>query len=536
MPKIYKYLLITIVSIVAYSNTFNAPFAYDDLSSIVGNTYLDDPGNYISKFSFTRQRSLTDLTFALNRLLHQDWLPGYHLTNLLIHIVTAILVMKLVTTTLDTPLLKKTPMAKQKNLLGFLCGLVFATHPIQTQSVTYIVQRYASLATLFYVLSIYLFSLAFQSKKSTTSKILLLAGALTAAILAIYSKETAFTIPLMMTAYYTYFFGLKKKLPAMIWLSSLSSIIILIAINLFSITAIFRWQAISESGITITGSNYSITQLLVLLKYLQLLLIPIGQNLIYDFPILNSLWDLRALAGLVTLTTLIGIAVKIYSKWRLVSFGIIWFLISLLVESSFIPLKHVIFEHRLYLPMVGFSIVLVSTLWHVLQKKNPAFIYTILILVISYSLLTINRNRVWQTSLSLWQDVVNKSPRLATTNTNLGTAWAKNANFAQATFYLKRAISLDPGYKVAYNNLGNVLASQGYQQQSIDYFKKAIDLDPTFENPYNNLGYVYLELNQPDLAIAYFQQALKLNANFAKAQNNLDLAQKIKSGDLPPLQ
>jgi tetratricopeptide (TPR) repeat protein len=181
------------------------------------------------------------------------------------------------------------------------------------------------------------------------------------------------------------------------------------------------------------------------LKYIQLLLLPINQNVDYDFPISNSLFDPRTILSLLALLVLVGVAIKLFTTQRLISFGIFWFLATLSIESSIIPISDVIFEHRTYLPSFGFCIVLVSTLHHYFgENRQKLFMVTFAGIVAGYALLTINRNLVWKTPTTLWSDVIKKSPNKARGYNNRGIMYNESKSYDLALNDFNKAIALQP--------------------------------------------------------------------------------------------
>ncbi|MEE9614704.1 MAG: hypothetical protein V3W31_07095, partial [Thermodesulfobacteriota bacterium] len=204
--------LIAVTALVVYSNTLNGPFLFDDDWYVVNNVKIRDLGNFLD---LSGTRYVTFLTFALNYYFGGLDPFGYHLANIVIHMVNGLLVWWLVILTFRTPAMERTAGEPGlKYLVALVAALIFVSHPIQTQAVSYITQRFASLATLFYLLSLVLYV-----KWRFSRRWWLYAVSLLSAIVAMKTKEIAFTLPAMLCLYELAFFpreGFSKRLPALV--------------------------------------------------------------------------------------------------------------------------------------------------------------------------------------------------------------------------------------------------------------------------------------------------------------------------------
>jgi hypothetical protein len=207
--------LIALLGLLAYSNTFDVPFTFDDFENISENPIIKDFNHFIEpstaggykKYAALKSRYMGYLTFALNYRAHGLDVRGYHAVNLAIHIVNALLVYWLVVLTFRTPFMKDSQFRDYAGYIALFSALLFVAHPVQTQAVTYIVQRLASLATLFYLLAIALYVKCRLCGALSSRSAVLYALALISAVLAMKTKETAFTLPVMVALYEVLFFG-----------------------------------------------------------------------------------------------------------------------------------------------------------------------------------------------------------------------------------------------------------------------------------------------------------------------------------------
>jgi tetratricopeptide (TPR) repeat protein len=215
----------------------------------------------------------------------------------------------------------------------------------------------------------------------------------------------------------------------------------------------------------------------------------------------------------------------------LIAFGILWFFLALSVESSFIPIVDVIFEHRLYLPSIGAFIALSAALFAAAMKaKNiwpgaeKAVIPLVLVIVLMLSTATFARNRVWQDKARLWEDVVRKSPGNARAHNNLCFVYAGNGRTDQAIQQCRAALGLIPDYLDARINLGIAYNAKGMYDQAIEHFLIALSMHPDDADAHNNLGIAYVSKGMFDEGITHYQIALRLWPDYAEAYNNLGVA------------
>jgi hypothetical protein len=460
--------------VVAYSGTLTTPFFFDDELVIVKNPVIKDMGLFFEpskaeiftghfEYPTFKRRYIGYLTFALNYRLHGLNVSGYHLVNLFIHISTALLLYLLVILSFQTPFLRSSSLKDYAPHIALFSALLFACHPLQTQAVTYIWQRVTSLASLLLLLSLTAY-VRWRLSQSASAGIKALPWyllCLLSAVLAMKTKEIAFMLPLTI-ALYEFFFFQGPIARRTLFLVPLFCTMLIIPLTLFSIdqpageliddvegmrgnTELSRWQ-------------YLMTSFRVIVTYVRLLFLPIHQNLDYDYPVYSSFLDGAVLLSFLFLMSLLGLGVSLLFRsrdtsphLRIISFGIFWFFINLLLESSIIPLNNVIWEHRLYLPSMGVSLAVSTLVFTGVQKlrergkggaQTAVSVLVAVVLILTGA--TYARNRVWGDEVTLWQDVVKKSPRKARGDNNLGNAYRSLGNFDEAIKQYQFALQLDP--------------------------------------------------------------------------------------------
>ncbi|MBF0490405.1 MAG: tetratricopeptide repeat protein [Candidatus Omnitrophica bacterium] len=569
--KIWSALAIICLGLMAYSNTFHASFQFDDKPSITANYAIKHLGDISTIWNSWPCRFLTYLSFAFNyRLSYLDVL-GYHLTNILIHLGAALLLWWLTLLTFETPVMKNDKLSAYANRIALLAGLIFVSHPIQTEAVTYIVQRASSLAGLFYLatLSCYVKARLLEEDRSkSTQRRVFYVFALILTVGTMFTKEHVITLPFAILLYEGCFlkrgnkFDWQKVAPFL-----LTVFIIPLSMVLTKYIDLHGMRRTIEGPQGISSLEYLLTQFRVILTYIRLLILPINQNLDYEYSISHSLFELDTFVSLMILIAIFFIALRLFKNFRLLAFSIFWFFLTLLPESSIIPIRDVIFEHRLYLPMVGYSLFLVGGIFYIAEKKSLKIVCVLLGLVIGInSYLTYERNKVWQDEFHLWDDTVHKSPHkerpvnvrgslyealgkydlaIADYNksmelnphfiaplANRGNSYFKQGQLDLAIADYTRVIQLIPNDSGTYNNRGSVYLKQGDLGKAVKDFNKAIELNPVYFDAYANRGDCYMKLGKVTEALADYNKTVRLSPDSIQAYNNrANLYDRLKDFD-----
>lgn len=559
-----KHLLITffllgVLGFLIYSNTFHATFQWDDLPNIVESQGAKDPRTFLK---VSAPRFIGILSFAANYSIGELDEFGYHLVNLLIHIGNAFLVYLLVLRFVEASATFYDSGRVSDRWLALCTAFIFLTHPIQTEAVTYIIQRFASLATFFYLLAVFLYlkwrltTYGYKKPQAFIPSWIWYFAALVATVLAMKTKEISFTLPFMLVLVDLILVRRSggKKWPAWIPFLLTLPIIPLSHLPAFHIGGGFPRQAVGMDRL-----HYLFTEFPVIVSYLLLIVFPIDQNLDYDYPIYDSFFVPQVMASFLFLLLLAALAIYLVFfrdrslnlpgsalsvrsvlkpyEFRLLGFGIFWFFLALSVESSIVPLDDVIFEHRLYLPMTGGLVsmllgltipmrIVAARFW-----KNPVgdsysgfrfFRPVMVILVLFLSYLTYERNLVWQTPYTLWKDVTEKSPEKARPHLNLGVAYyeVKESTEKAIAEYL-RALVLDPVNPEADFNLGRAHDKLGRIDEAVQKYQDAISIRPNYAKARNNLGVIYMKKGLREQAVRELETSIELEPVNPATHNNL---------------
>ena len=477
-----RLLLIVVVGVAAYSNTFGMPFNFDDAANIINNAVVKELNVAGIKAAFQHRRAFGILTFQINYFLSGVNVFGYHLANIFIHIVAALLIYAMISLLLRTPYFAKVTTPSATTLpVAFFTALLFVAHPVQTQAVTYIVQRFASLATLLFVAAIVCYLKARISQQRPQRSILREVGWFTgfvaALLLAFSTKEIAYTCPLAIVLVELLFFELSRAKLLKLFLAALATITLLLirlsSGNMSLDTVISKLDDITRVQTISSRSDYLFTQFRVIVTYLRLLLMPVNQSVDYDYTLSHSFFEWKVLVSFLLLLAIFSVSLWLIAVssegrpyFRLSAFGILWFFLTLSVESSVLPIIDLIFEHRVYLPSVGFFMATSSFGllfgWErssLLVRQRVVLGLLLLALVLAGA--TWKRNLVWTNEVTLWEDAAAKKPDSARAWNNLGGALIKQREGVKALQALIRSIELDPSKADALNNVGIAIDLMG---------------------------------------------------------------------------
>jgi len=470
-------VLLFIAGTLAYLNSLNAPFVFDDGLSIERNPGVR-LGNYYSG-SWLWPRSLLFITFSLNHRFGGMDVRGYHMVNLLLHLLAGILVFFLARRTFTR--------------IGFslfspdwaagLSAAFFVLHPVQTESVTYISSRSELLSTLFYASALVVFSYWPEEKIGFLS-------ALTIAVLfalGLGAKETIISLPLSLLLYDFIFIARGN---ARVLLKHWRFYAVFISLGLVgSVYLLRQWlQFFQPDPQLLSPLQYLLTQTRVIVRYIRILFIPISLNLDYDFRPSTTFIDAEVILCSVILAALIVMGLYWRRLYPILAFGILWFFVTLAPTSSVVPIQDVIFEHRLYLPLVG-----VCLMFPVLSRRKSVACVILGLLLIG----TVFRNYTWADEIRLYNDIVEKSPMKARAYNALTLAYMKRGQITQAETTAKLGIAnvSGTGRYDLYAVLGNIYLQSGrYDDAIMAYTNSLGGQDPALV--YNNLGLAYLYSSQ----------------------------------------
>jgi tetratricopeptide (TPR) repeat protein len=563
---------LALATVAAYSHTFAVPFVFDDTSSILANPSLDHFGSAWSPppLLTVSGRPLVNVTLALNRAVSGVSPWSYHALNLLIHLGAGLTLFGVL-----RRLLLRPPLAARFGAAAWPAAATVAAlwllHPLQTESVTYVIQRVESLMGLCYFFTLYAFLRAtegetFGRSAATTSpgasrptsparrRLGWLAASVVACLAGMASKEVMVSAPLLvLLADRTFVAGSFRAA----WQRRTRYYVALAATWLLLAGLIFGTR--SRGGTAgfdtdLSPWTYALTQLHALTVYLKLSFWP--HPLVFDYGT-----DVVKYAADVTLPGFLVAALVAGTGWALwrrpvLGFAGAWFFAILAPSSSVIPVAtQTMAEHRMYLPLVAVLAALILGLY---ARLGRSVVVGGLVLAAIFAGLTWQRNQIYRDELALWTDTVARRPGNARAHYNLAETLARAQRVDEAIAQYQAALERDPNYPEAYNNLGvllrqtnrpadalacferasridpgdpisrynyaDALARAGRLDEAVAQFRAALDLRPDHLETLNDFGGVLLALNRPPEAIALFERALRVRPGFADAHGNLGLA------------
>lgn len=505
-------------ALLAYANTFSAPFIFDDLTAITNNPtirHLWPPGEALSPpvtGGSAAARPLVNLSFAINYALGGERVEGYHALNLLIHIAAGLALFGLVRRTLARPVLRARWGAAAVPV-AFFTALLWTVHPLLTESVTCVVQRTESLVGLWYLLMFYCLVRAAEPAAPRRW----LAGSFAACLLGMLTKEVMVTAPVLAVFFQAVLIDGSWR-TAWQRRGKFFALLALSWVPLAFLVAHNRHRFGSAGfGLGIAWWEYALTQCQAITRYLALSFWPHPLVVDYGDAIVRSpgeVWpQALVLAGLLAAT-----AIAWFRKIP-AAFAGLWFFAILAPSSSFLPLvTQTIAEHRMYLPLAAVIVLVVTGAYALAGRRSLA---VLAVLAVVLTVLTVRRNEVYRTPLTLWRDTVAKAPDNARAHNNLGNTLDDTGQEAEAMHEYERALELKPDDAMAHYNLANMLARRNRLAEAIVHYQASLRAEPGSADTHNNLGNTFALQARWAEAQVEFAAALRINPDDPVAHNNL---------------
>lgn len=514
---------VLLATCLMYSNVLQGPPIFDDIGYIKSNDKIRDISDIGAIWRAWKHpaRFVGYFTFALNYHFHGYNWSGYHVTNIMIHLINILLVWSLVRLLFRTAGLKDGPQARDGELIALITAMFFAAHPMQTQAVSYMAQRFASLATLFYLLTVLCYIKGRLCPRQAAG---MFAIAGVSALLGMFTKQITITLPAAVLLVEFLFIrprGVPWKINWKLVVGVGVFVLIVPAIFKFDVPGILsiRHPSGSHRGDNLDNLSYLLTQFRVIATYLNLMFLPVGQNLLYDFTTSYSLLEPKTFWCFLLLVTLLTYGVSSLRRNVLMAFGIFWFFLTLSVESSVIVIKHVIFEHRMYLPSFGFFLFCAAWLAGQARSRRKC-LATAAVITLTFAVLTYQRNFVWADDVAMWRDVIAKSPEKSRPYMNLGIAYIERQQWPQAIAYLDLAIEKYARNHAAYSNRGMAHFAMGRPDLSIQDFDRALEIKPDYQEALINRGNYYSYIKNYPAAIADYDAVITSNPQAVEAIHN----------------
>ena len=503
--RLLSAILIILLGACVYANAVNGTFLWDDDALVRDNALIKDRANLPG--IFTRDiaagtekeslyyRPLQILTYMVDYAIWKEDVRGYHLSNILWHILAALALFGSVILFFDD------------RRLALLTGLFFVVHPVHTEAVTYISGRADPLALFFLLLTFIFYIKTAQTFRPGQFFFMLASYAL-----ALFSRENSLILPFLLLIYHVSF---NKKFCAKAFLPLLG---VALAYG------ILRGIVLNGSAVQ-TGTTTLFERLpgffAAVATYIRLLFFPFGLHMEYGNK-LFSWGDPNVIAGLAILTVVLVYAWYKKQNDRLVFFSVSWFLVALLPVSNLYPIGTYMAEHWLYVPSIGFFLIIAKLLNRLCEKHKTIAIAVTVCALGYFAILTVRQNAVWQNPIDFYERLVRLAPDSARAYNNLGKAYYNAERDSEEIIPLyKTAVELKPDYYGAYFNLGLIYSREGQYGQAVEAYKNVTRLKPNFARAHNDLGYAYYRIQQFAPAAESLKQAVTLQPGYAEAYLNL---------------
>ncbi|HTT55813.1 MAG TPA: tetratricopeptide repeat protein [Opitutaceae bacterium] len=507
---------LAVAVVAAYATSLANGFVFDDQPGIVRNEtirHLTDWRAVLSpplKNAGAGGRPLVNLTLALNHALGGLDPRGYHLANLGIHLVAALVLFGLLRRTLARPAAGSGPAGVALPLAAG-AALLWALHPLVTESVTFAIQRNESLMGLFYLLTLYAFARAADAPAPAAAR--WRRAMVAACLLGMLTKEVMVTAPVIVWLYDRTF--VSGTLGAA-WRRHGRWHLVLAATWLPLIWLVWRGAERGGTvgfGLGVTPWHYLLTQCRAIVHYLGLAVWPHPLVADYGDAIVTSLRAVLPQASL-----LAGLAAAtLLALWRrpVLGFAGAWFLVILAPSSSVVPLTtQTMAEHRMYLPLIAVVTAGVLALHRLAGRRSlPA----LLALAVAFGGLTARRNAAYHDEITFWRENIAALPGNFRSHNDLAIALGAAGDYAGAVEQFQAALQIRPDNADAHYNLGTIFANLGRDAEAIREFNETLRLSPASADAQVNLGNVLLRARHPAEALARFDAALRLKPDLVAA-------------------
>ncbi len=527
-----------------YGRTLDAPFIFDDVALIEANPSIrqlwplvgmevegapltPSPGTPVSG------RPLVNLTFALNYHFGQFDPWGYHVVDIFLHACCALMIWAIMRRTLRLESFHG-KFDQVAGFLSFAVALVWAVHPLDTETVIYVTQRTELMMALFYLATMYACIRYWSTARPAARGAWLMLAAVCCA-LGMLSKEMMASAPAIMLLYErTFIAGSFGKALRRSW-----PLYLLLALTWLPLVAL-NWQQprtpLAGFGMGIDAVTYWYTQCQVLLYYMRLAVWPWPLMIYYDVPLLHGIsqaWPWVLSVALLALLT-------VWLVWRRPALGFIpvW-IVAILSPTLVVPcVGELAVERRMYLPLVAIVALFVVGLCLVAVQLAGKFasarvarraavavcsIGTVMLGGV-FTVAAANRSAMYQDELALWLDALPYQPKAPLVHINLGVLYAKRGHAKEAMEHFQTAVAVKPDSYEAHYNLARALEDENRPREATTHYREALRLEPQDVPSLTNFGRMLEYFGKTDEAIEQYEHAVRVNPTYGPAQHNLGSA------------
>jgi len=516
---LFSVAIIVILGIAVYANSLTGEFVFDDDYLVKNNLFIRSFSNVKEIFThtigagaghpFVAYRPVQILSYAVDYSWWGLDARGYHLTNVILHIAVAVCLWMFINVMFD------------RWLLSLCAAALFVVHPVHTEAVSYISGRADSLACIFLLLSFIYYLKSLHSDALGRYIVMYISF-----ISALLSREISLFFPLAILIYHYVF---KERIKLKIYLSLVIISFVYLFVRVYALRAPIMPLLVTSSFFQRIPGFF-----IAVVNYIRILILPIHLHMEYS-AMLFRYTNPKFLLGVILLILILVEAYKAREKNKVLSFSIFWFILWLLPVSNIYPVNAYMAEHWLYIPSIGFFIILSNSVLSLIQKirypKGNRVSFSIMItLVAVYSVFTVRQNRYWRDPSTFYNRTLKYSPESGRIYNSLGASLYREGKKGDALKMYEKAIKIEPGYAEAYNNLAVLLGEDGEKDRSIALYEKSIKLKPDYADALANLGNAYYENGQRDKAKEAYLKALEINPSQARACYSLGITY-VKDGN-----
>ena len=504
--------LLVCLPFLIYLNSLRNGFVFDDIALIVENPMISTLEN-ISYFLgvYTSDPSYRPMRFVSYAIDYYFWglnPAGYHLSNILFHAVTSLVVFGIVFRCVGS------------YWCALCSALFFSLNPVQTDSVTYLSGRRDILCALFYLSGFYCF-LRYRTHPKVAAYLIL---TFFFYLLTLSSKEMGVTLPLLLFAYdFVEVTSREKRIWKgfkEVWSRYYRLYIpLLIAGAGYAYYKLFVSYPSTQRGFLGGGIvNHALSVAKGLAYYLKLIFLPVVLNADYSynaFPLSRGMGEAGTFFSIVILAGIFFLIARLLTRGKVIAFGLLWFFITILPVSQVFPHHELMAEHYLYLPIVGISLVAGYLIREITRgyrfRRTAAGLYVLMLVI--FAVRVVDRNRDWKDGLTLWSKTVSTAPECLRARNNLGVELLNQGRYQEALAQHEKALELNPRLPETMSNLGTVYARLKDYDQAIRWYQMALKHNPQNPKIYVNLFNIFQEMGKEEEAINLYLVTLGLRTN-----------------------
>jgi len=541
--------ILSFFTYLIYYASFNYPFQFDDIPNI-SKRFTVRGDDALSRWWY-HSRWFVDWLNNLNFRIGRFEPFYYRVINVTIHVLAGLCVFYLIKT-LCKQLKEGSFLRDHASLISFTSAALFLLHPVQTQTVSYVIQaRLEGIASLLILLTLLTYVKGMIAKNTWVKGIY---GALfvVCTFASFGTKELVIVLPMLMLLIDWVFLAqgnwgvFKQRLYMYMGVGIFFALLVVNYIGFARVKEILSFSGGQMNNLgniltpnhfdLITPWSYFISEFRVVLHYLMIFLFPVGISVEYDWKLAPSFFTMQVILPFIVLAAIwYGIVYALQNKkYPMVTFGLLWFFICVSPRSTLIPCAELVCDYKAYLAGLGILFPLAIGMVYGLNKaweslKNaPSWLHryefrfaTLSILMLAVGGTAFLRNKVWETSVGFWQDNAAKAPKKARIFNNMGVALCEAGRPEEAVASFKHAIELDHLYADPYSNMSVAHSMLGQTDDAINALKAAIRLAPNYPEAYNNLGTLLIDRKRYDEAKQSLSLAIQIRPHYGKAYYNL---------------